>query len=55
MFKVVSPEWNMVIKSGFVSAESAYTWAQNNCGENSNWGGIWSVEYYNPSPFIMNI
>lgn len=55
MFKVVSPEWNVVIKSGFVSVESACTWAKDNCGESSNWDGIWSVEYYNPNPWVMTV
>jgi hypothetical protein len=54
MYKVISPEWNTTIEEGFDSFKSAYNWARANCGATSAWGGIWEIEYYNPSPFIMS-
>lgn len=53
MYKVISPEWNFTIEDGFRSFKEAHSWARKNCGESSIWSGIWEIEYYNPSPFLM--
>lgn len=55
MYKVVSPEWNQTIKEGFVSFKAAYYWARANCNRYSSWGGVWEIQYYNPSPFVMTV
>lgn len=55
MYKVVSPEWNITIEDGFTTAEQAHAWGELNCGEASCWNGIWMVEYYNPSKWIMRV
>ncbi len=55
MYKVVSPEWNSTIKDSFESFKDAYNWAKSNCDRYSPWGGVWEIQYYNPSPFVMTI
>jgi hypothetical protein len=52
-WRVVTPEWTMIVEDGFHSKQEATDWVNKNISQNCYWADSYEIESYNDSPFIM--